>query len=128
MITATLKDHVLTTLCQNCKPEKFCSFNPSNIVDIDFESLNAILNQFQRLGLIEDLNSRRDTISLILRLDAFDLYRFGGFTTKEVLVKASLEKLQLEIDSLKKSFPEKTETFTTILANMATIATFFLPK
>ncbi len=128
MITPHLKDHVLNTLCQNCKPEQFCSFKPSHIEDISFENLNAILNQFQRIGIIEDLNCRLHSISLILRLDAFDFQRMGGFTAQELLVKTSLEKLQLEVESLQQSFPEKAETFTTILANIATVTAFFLSR
>lgn len=128
MITPYLKDHVLNTLCKNCKPEQFFTFKPSDINDINFDDLNAILNQFQRIGIIEDLNSRRISISLFIRLDAFDLQRMGGFTAQELLVKTSLEKLQLEVESLQQSFPEKAETFTTILANIATVTAFFLSR
>jgi uncharacterized membrane protein len=131
MVTPQLKDYVLYTLCDNLEPERMYTFKPEDIIGesgLTFSWLNAILTQFQRQGLIEDLNSRLTSISLVLTLDAYDLRRLGGFVNQEEIVKASLEKLQLEIESLQKSFPDKAESLTTILANIVTIGSFFAIK
>lgn len=60
-----------------------------------------------------------------LKAGAFDLQQRGGFVVQEEIMKATLEKLQLEIESLQTSFPEKAERFTTILASIATVAALF---
>jgi hypothetical protein len=46
------------------------------------------------------------------------------FTSKEEILKLNLQKLQLEIDSLKSSFPEKAETITSILSNISSVVPF----
>ena len=117
-ITPKLKDAILEVLCTQCKPE-----NTSNItnvndflkeIDTNFDTLNAILSQFQRLGFIDDLNSRRVAIFFILRVEAIDFYNRGGFVAQEELLKKNIEKLLLEIEDLKPSIPEKAERIANI--------------
>lgn len=104
IITAQLKDAVLLYLCNNCPPEQMINFNSSvatTFLEIDFSTLSAILTQFQRKGLIGDLNVRRDVTYLTLRVDAQDhLNRFGFFALEEIF-KANLDKLGTELDNLK---------------------------
>jgi hypothetical protein len=111
LITPQLKDAVLLFLCENCLPEKHINFHPSeatSFMEIDFDTLSAILTQFQRKGLLCDLNVRQDIIYLTLRVDAQDhLNRFGFFALEEIF-KANLEKLGHEVDSLNNdTTPEK---------------------
>lgn len=128
LITPEIKDSLLKTLCENAPFERLVSFSPSDLGDHDFDIINAILLQFQRMGLIESLNARRNTISLILLLDAQDFLRIGGFQMREVAAKQAFEKLKLELNNLQDDFPEKTATFTTIFAGLATIGTFLMGK
>lgn len=129
MITPELKDSVLNALCQNCQPERMVNFKTEDLgIDISFNDLDAILSQFQRLGLISELNSRPIAIFLYLNLEALDFWRIGGFSIQELATKQTLEKLRLEVEALKNTYPEKADTFTSILANIATITTFFMPR
>jgi hypothetical protein len=125
MITIKMKDAVLNALCENLRPE---SYNQASFIefqklipDISFQELDAILTQFQRKGLISDLNSRPINIAFILLLDAFDFQQRGGFTIQEELFQSAYNKLQLEIESLQKESPEKAERFWSILSSFATI-------
>lgn len=127
MITPELKDSVLNWLCENLAPERLERFIPS-VISISFDELNAILIQFERHGYIVELNARRSVIYLILTVDAIDFYRLGGFVMRDIVAAQTIEKLSLEVKQLQQSFPEKAETFTTILANLVTIASIFLPK
>jgi hypothetical protein len=105
MITASLKDQVLIWLCTNLKPEKFSEDKTSNVLDelgIEFDILNPILIQFERLGLIEHLNFRRSHFSLILKLEAHDLLQRGGFCIQAEIFQANIKKLGFEIENLRK--------------------------
>ena len=127
----SVKDKVLKCICDHLVPEKNYQVDLKEMLketDLDFDTLDAILTYFQRCGLIGDLNSRRVALSLIVHVEAFDLFNHGGFTATEELLKANLEKLLLEIESLKPSLPDRVSTITSIAANIATALGFILSK
>ena len=68
-----------------------------NISNFTFDILNPILTYFNRIGLIAELNSRRDAIHLILQVEAHELYLRGGFTAQEELLETNIKKLLLEM-------------------------------
>lgn len=107
-IMPELKDKVLLFLCNNCPPEKLVNFNNlkiSNFLEIDINTLSAIMTQFGRIGLLDDLNITSKVTYLTLRVDAHDrLNRFGFFAIEEIF-KAELAKLGTELDNLKNENP-----------------------
>jgi hypothetical protein len=120
-VTPVLKDNVLNCLCDSLTCESVFSLDINSVFSetkTDFNTLNAILSQFERLGFISHLNLRRSSLSLCLHLEASDFKNRGGFYSQEEVLKLSLEKLLLEIDQLKPSFPDKLETFTAIASNI----------
>ena len=129
MITPELKDAVLKFICENYPLDgylgvPFKKLKP-HLPSITANELLAILSQFQRRGLIEDFNCHPDNVAFVLLLEATDFLQRGGFTIQEELFKTTYEKLQLEVESLAKDFPQRAERFSTILANFAVIGTFF---
>ena len=122
-ITPILKDKILEYICQ-ADFERNIYIELKTILselNIEFNDLQAILSQFERLGFISNLNLRRNvtTFFLIVHVDALDFKNRGGFLVYEYELKMELEKMALEIDSLSKSFPEKASVFTNIAADIA---------
>lgn len=127
-ITPQLKDRVLNLLCENCSFEQFASIESDQIkpvletLETDSTNLHSILNYFQRLGLISDLNFRHNFISFVVRMEANDLKRNGGFVFHEMIVKKNIEQLILEIDVLKKqlgtNYLENTNKITAIASTI----------
>ena len=86
--------------------------------------LNLALQQFEDMGLLK-LNSTKTSTDILLKMAAIDFVRRGGFIVAEEIITASLEKLQLEIESLQKTFPERANTWLSMAANIATISAAF---
>jgi hypothetical protein len=121
IVTPVLKDNVLNCLCESLSFEQFSQLDIEALLQetqTDFETLQAILNQFQRLGFISDLNMRYSALSFCLHLEASDFKNRGGFYAQEEVLKLNLEKLLLEIENLKPNFPDKLENFTSIASNI----------
>ena len=132
MMTPLKKDELLNVLCDANDYETLLSIPLSEVLselDLTFNELNAILQQFQRLGFISELNARRysSEIYLAVHLEALDFKNQGGFFVQEETLKLTLEKLALEVEQLSKDFPEKALTFTSITANIATCLSAILP-
>lgn len=72
MITPELKDDVLKTLVQSFPAERMINFNPAEMDQLNFDELHAILRQFEKRGLITDLNARRSIIHLCVTVEAID--------------------------------------------------------
>jgi glutathionyl-hydroquinone reductase len=118
MITASTKDKILFYLCAEAKPEQLSSGKTADILkelELDFDTFNAVMVQFQRFGFIEDLNLRHSDIHFILRTDANDFAEKGGFAIQDEIFKANIEKLGFEIDNLRKQLaPDKLDTLNKI--------------
>jgi len=118
IITSPIKDKVLFYLCDQAIPEQLSSGNTNDMLkelEMDFDTFNAVMVQFQRFGFIEDLNLRRSAIHFILRTDAHDFAQKGGFAIQEEIFKANIEKLGFEIDNLRKQLaPDKLDTLNKI--------------
>jgi hypothetical protein len=104
IITAAIKDKVLLYLCENCTPERASSAATTILkeIDIDFDTFNAIMHQFQRIGIIKELTIRKPYCFFILLTEAHDYASRGGFTAQEELIVGNVEKLILEVEHLKK--------------------------
>jgi hypothetical protein len=118
IITSTVKDKILFYLCDHAIPEQVSIGKTSDTLEeleIDFDTFNAVMVQFQRFGFIEDLNLRDFYLSFILRTDAHDFAQKGGFAIQDEVFRANIEKLGFEIDNLKKQLtPDKLDTLNKI--------------
>lgn len=127
-ITPELKDSVLNLLCKNFMLERHSSVFKGNVgeiqklLEIDFNDLNAILTYFQRIGFISDLNCRPSAIHFVLKMEASDFQRTGGFTLHETILESNVEQLTLEIQVLKKQLgPDHLDTVNKIASIVGTI-------
>ena len=131
MITPLIKDKVLNALCDLEEFETLASLNLKSALeatDVSFNELNSILNHFERLGFVSNINLRRQSqgFYITIHLEALDFKNRGGFFVQEEVLKLTLEKLQLEINQLSNEFPDKAQNFTAIAANIATCLTFLI--
>lgn len=130
MITPVLKDAILNFICDNCPLERLVSIDCKLFlkqIETTKEILNAVMKQFERMGFIEHYGSSIRELSFAVRIDAVDYKNRGGFLVQEQLYADSLLKLELDIKQLSEQFPENANTFTTVLANIATVLSFIQP-
>ncbi|WP_273209080.1 hypothetical protein [Runella zeae] len=114
MITPTIKDSVLKWLCDNMPVEQYRPVNLQSLfkeTNLTFDTIEPILQYFNRLGLIGELNARRTSTLLLLRIEAHDFLSRGGFIAQEEIFKKEIEKLIIEIENFKKQLkPDQLET------------------
>lgn len=125
-ITYKEKDKVLFYLCENLIPEKYQQFSLPDFcsnTEITPQTLDVILSYFKRIGLIESFNLRYNTpiVTIIIYTECFDIFNRGGFTVQENMLQKEVEKLLLEIESLKPTLGNKIEQISTIGNNIAGI-------
>ena len=96
--------------------------------NIDYEVFEIILDDFENLGFFNQMKMLGGNIRISMKVPAFDFYSHGGFVGQEELLKKNIEKLLLEIESLKPSMPDKISTITSIAGNIATALGLILTK
>ncbi|MDR2002123.1 MAG: hypothetical protein LBQ74_03760 [Prevotella sp.] len=127
LITPELKDRILKEFV-----ETSCINLAVNIRDmakdynIDRDTMEVILDHFENLGFFEQTKMLGGIIRFRMLVPAFDFFAHGGFTAQEELLKKNLEKLILEIETLKPSMPAKAETLTSIISNITTALGLFV--
>lgn len=113
-ITSVLKDKVLFHLRDNCPLEQMVFVPTKELLaetETDFETLRAILYQFERFGFFKEVIVGHENTSIIMYLELHDFASKGGFAVQEEIFKANIEKLGLEIDELRKQLsPDKLDT------------------
>jgi hypothetical protein len=122
MITCQTKDAILEFLLSQETDRPF-SFSAKEMADeyaITPELLRMYLSQLKEMGLICYNQVGGGNLQVALTMSAYDFYRMGGFVAQEELLAKNLEKLLLEIESLKPSLPDRVEVITSIIANIAT--------
>jgi hypothetical protein len=95
-----------------------------NIISAPEHIIVAVLQQFSSLGLCR-ITRTTDGFSVTVNAEAYDVFRRGGFVAQEQLLKEEIKKLMLEIEHLKPYFPEKINTLTSIIAELATALSLF---
>lgn len=129
LITAEIKDRILKWLVEKSEQSFPITYDwLETSFEIPEETAKQIIDQFHDLQYIER-RSYLGGASVVVKASAHDFYQRGGFTVQEEMFKDAYNRLYLEIDTLKKElsdakFPEKAERFTSILANLSTVATF----
>lgn len=114
-ITHIEKDNVLNWLCKN---NSFTKQNLEVQTNLDLRTVYAILQYFERKNLIEigSFRYNMNEYNICVNIEAFDLFNHGGFTGVEFLLEENLHKLQLELQELQSTLPEKVNTITGIIS------------
>jgi hypothetical protein len=125
-ITYVEKDQLLKALCENFKTETPYSHIPPKRVEelagLSSSVINRLFNYFNRIGLTKDASITRNSVTLILCQDGFDLFYRGGFTLREHQLKQEIKKLSLEIKELTPTLGARAAKLTTIVSNLVSIA------
>ena len=119
LITPQLKDSILTICISQGKLGRLQQVYFTDI-DLDFDSLIAVLEHFQTLGLLGAMKYTRQSVLIRLNVEAHDFKRHGGFHGQEELFQQNIQKLLLEIEELRPSAPEKAKKIIAIAADIAT--------
>ncbi len=130
MFTPELKEQALKALTEHHLTK--LSFNPRELafeLEMDLDQLIALLEYFERKGLISSLTFGLGAsyCSLTLHVEAFDLVRIGGFTALEQSFELELQKLQKEVEALQKTYPDKADRMLSALSNLFSVISFFKP-
>lgn len=103
LITPELKDKVLIDLLTPGSMKVSCNIHQTaKDLDIHSDLVEAIIDQFERMGLIRTTKCLGGNMLVNINAEAHDLYTHGGFTVQEELLKANIEKLGFELESLSK--------------------------
>ena len=117
-ITPAVKDKVLFHLRDNCPLEQMVYVPTKELLadtETDFETLRAVLYQFERFGFFKEVGVGRESTSIIMYIELHDFANKGGFAIQEEIFKANIEKLGFEIDNLRKQLsPDKLDTLNKI--------------
>lgn len=117
-ITPELKDKVLKDLVEVGMYPSFNIRELSGEYGIDSSVLEAILDQFESLGLLKQTKCLGGRINVHMSANAHDLYNHGGFYAQEELLKANIEKLNRELLLLSKELEPKLLDKANMIANI----------
>ena len=127
MITPELKDNVLSTMVHSGYMQIEFSLKEFSVsLNIDSDVLDSIISNFERLNLCVVTRRLGGNIKVLLNAEAHDMVRLGGFTAQDELLKKNIEKLLLELESLKPNFPEKAERIAGIIGGISTALSLFI--
>ena len=98
----------------------------SKALGVGVQELDAMLGQFELLGLCEVMRNIGGRVDVSLNAEAHDMVLHGGFVAQEELLRKNIEKLELELKSLEPSLLGKVETISNIAANIATALGLFV--
>lgn len=121
MIDCKLKDKILYKIVKE-SPEMTFVFDSNDSLELFGLNKNivcSVLSFFESNGLINQQLSLGSGIFLEILVPAHDLVFHGGFTAKEELFTKNIEKLLLEIESLKPSMPDKVERISSIISGIS---------
>lgn len=129
-ITPQLKDDLLKALVDNCRLESICKASKPDLIKLskinDTKLINAILQQFGRMGLLEKAVENKRGFDIILRIKAIDFFNRGGFVIQEELLVKNIEKLLNEIENLKPNTLEQTNYIASIATAILTAYNFLV--
>ena len=127
IITASIKDRVLHYLCNDWPLEQVEYRKTKDILnetDTDFQTLKAILYQFERFGFVEELGVGHENTTFILLVDSHDFYSKGGFVIQQEIYQTNFDKLALEVEHLQKELgPDHLDTLSKISSIVGTLLT-----
>jgi len=119
-----MKDSVLERLIDGGK----CEYSYPQLSEessISEEFLVIIIKQFSELGLFKITPFTGGNFLVVVRAEAHDMARRGGFTAREKYFKDSVEKLEREVKQLQTDFPDRAERFANILSGISAVIALF---
>ena len=129
MIDCKTKDQILFKIV-NESPQMTFAFDSEDSMEIfgfDPELVGSVLDYFEHIELIDQDKFLGGEIMLEILIPAHDLVSRGGFTAKEDLLTKNIEKLLVEIESLKPLIPEKIETISNLVSDIKAGLSLFKP-
>lgn len=128
MITPSVKDALLHKLVEGDTFRKqFDLVQLSGEIGIGTDALDALLRHFESLGLCRVQRFIGGRFDVMLNVEAHDMALHGGFVAQEEHLRDSLKKLELELESLRPTFPERAARISGIMADIGTVLGLFLP-
>lgn len=122
MITPEIKDRFLSELVNHGMSGAFVIRAFATELKVSEDEIEAIMKQCEGLNLVSFVRSTRvGNTAYYLSADGIDFNTHGGFVAKEKLLQKTFEKLNLELESLKQSAPQRAEAITGIVANIVSI-------
>jgi hypothetical protein len=113
-IDAALKDKVLRFLKTHADPELPCRMTTETMLlmlETDSKSLQAILIYFDRQGFIHSLVYHHLITKFHFTINGLTFINYGGFVAQEIKFRAEVEKLLIEVETLRASLePNQLET------------------
>jgi hypothetical protein len=128
MITPDKKDIILKEIATSGINIQFEMKQLARDFNISFDEVEAIIDHFEELGFIEANRMIGGMVIANVKVRCHDFYSHGGFTAQEELLRKNIEKLLLEIESLKPSIPDKIEKITSIISGISSALSLFVPK
>ena len=127
MITPSIKDALLNKLVEGDTFRKSFDLGQlSEELGLPSEALDALLRHFEELGLCRVRRFLGGHFDVMLDIKAHDMALHGGFVAQEEHLRDSLKKLQLELESLRPSFPERAGRISGIMADIVAALNLFL--
>lgn len=122
LITSEMADRLLMYLKDNYNPGHTFGISDVKTVceatGLEFNELHALLEGFDREGLIHCTNIRQVFIELRVYIKLHRFIETGGFSGELARLKAELDVLKA---TLEKPLAEKAETLTGIIANVTAL-------
>ena len=118
MITASKKDELLNLLVGGRMNQYLDIWQLSSDMGIEADELDAMLEQFDKMGLCTVSRCLGGRVNVSLHAEAHDMVLRGGFVAQEELLKQSIEKLLLELESLKHQNLANAERISSLIANI----------
>lgn len=120
IITPEIKDKMLEELLSADNPTfDFKYDNSSAEYGVSPNYVEMILKDFDDQGLIRAKFHIGNGARIHIQAKAMDLYRHGGFVAEEELLKANIDKLRLELESLSKQLEPKYTEKASYIAQIA---------
>lgn len=127
MITPSIKDALLGKLVEGDTFRKsFDLVQLSKELGLPSEALDALLRHFEELGLCRVRRFLGGRFDVMLDIKAHDMALHGGFVAQEEHLRDNLKKLELELENLRPSFPERTGRISGIIADISAALGLFL--
>lgn len=123
LITPQLKDVVLRHFVENNQVNvTFQVWYGEPIQGIEFSTVEAFINQFQKLSLMSLVAPHAKGNYYLLNVEAHDFINRGGFYGQEILFQKSVEDLLVELKKVDSPLVDNKldhmEKITTIIANI----------
>jgi hypothetical protein len=128
MISPDLKDRALKKIVDGGIDEDHTITHYASELECSPDELRMVIRDFEARHLISTTRVKGDCVIVTAEVNAHDFVRRGGFAVQEELLQKNIEKLLLEIESLKPSMPDRVEKITSIIGGISTALGFLFPN